>query len=61
MLVDLTKTQIKNLIDFIELNFIDSVREDEDVDNIDYIIDMCEALTTLRKTKEECESGDVNK
>lgn len=46
--VELTKSQVDNLIEFIELNFIQSVREDTDIDNIDYIVDMMDALKTLR-------------
>ena len=46
--VALTKSQVDNLIEFIELNFIQSVREDTDIDNIDYIVDMMDALKTLR-------------
>ncbi len=50
MITGLTKSQVENLVDFIELNFIDFVREDEELDNIDYIIDMMDALTKLRAT-----------
>lgn len=46
--VPLTGSQIDNLITFIECEFIDSVRDDTDIDNIEYIIDMMDALKTLR-------------
>ena len=46
--VCLTKSQVDNLIEFIEMNFIQSVRDDTEIDNIDYIVDMMEALKTLR-------------
>lgn len=46
--VALTKSQVDNLIEFIELNFIPSIRDDTDIDNIDYIEDMMDALKTLR-------------
>lgn len=42
------KDELYNLIDFIEIEFIDSIRKDEDVDNIDYIISMMNALQKLR-------------
>lgn len=32
----------------VELNFIQSIRDDTDVDNIDYVVDMMDALKTLR-------------
>lgn len=38
-------------IEFIELNFIDVVRNDTDIDNIDYVVDMMDALTKLRQTR----------
>ncbi len=46
--IELTKTQVDNLIEFVELNFIQSIRDDTDIDNIDYIVDMMDALKTLR-------------
>ncbi len=46
--VELTKSQVDNLIEFVELNFIQSIRDDTDIDNIDYIVDMMDALKTLR-------------
>ena len=46
-----TKSQVDNLIEFIELNFIDIVRNDIDIDNIDYVVDMMDALTKLRQTR----------
>lgn len=38
--VEFTKSQVDNLVEFIEWNFIDIIRKDEEVDNINYIIDM---------------------
>ena len=51
MIDDFTESQINNLIEFIELNFIDVVRKDQDIDNIDYIIDMMNTLIMLRKAR----------
>ena len=51
MIDGLTKSQVDNLIEFIELHFIDAVRDDPDIDNIDYVIDMMDALTKLRTTR----------
>ena len=45
----LSKSQCKNLADFIEYNFIDSLRNDTDIDNIDYVVDMSKAYEVLRK------------
>lgn len=56
--IRLTKTQLHNLIEFIELLFIDSIRNDPDVDNIDYVVDMMKLLTKLRDTMSEMKSND---
>lgn len=49
MTIELTKSQVSNLIDFIEIGFYDAIRKDTDIDNIDYAIDMMNALQALRK------------
>lgn len=49
MTIELTKSQVSNLIDFIEIDFYDAIRKDTDIDNIDYAIDMMNALQALRK------------
>ena len=46
--VALDKDELSNVIEFIELNFIESVRNDTDIDNIDYIISMMSALQKFR-------------
>lgn len=51
MIEGFTKSQVDNLIEFIELNFIDIFRNDIEVDNIDYVVDMMDALTKLRQTR----------
>ena len=51
--VEFTKSQVDNLVEFIEWNFIDIIRKDEEVDNINYIIDMMEALKKLRVVAEK--------
>ena len=58
--VELTACQITNLIDFIEFEFIDSIRRDEDLDNIDYIVSMCDALKALRNAKTICDGRRKN-
>ena len=46
--VTLDKDELDNVIEFIELNFIKSIRNDPDIDNIDYIISMMSALQKFR-------------
>ena len=57
--VEFTKSQIDSLVEFIELFFIDSIRNDEEVDNIDYIIDMMEALKKLRAVANEFDNEPI--
>ena len=53
--VNLTKAQCKNLAEYIEFQFIDYLRECDDIDNILYVADMCEAYKKLMEaSKEEC-------
>ena len=49
---DITKGQIASLIEFIDLNFISSIRNDEDVDNMDYICNICDIYKNLTKAQE---------
>ena len=49
MTIELTKSQVSNLIDFIAIDFYDAIRKDTDIDNIDYAIDMMNALQVLKK------------
>ena len=48
MIIDLTETQCKNLCDFIEFNIFEYIRNDTDIDNIDWIVDMMEAYKKLK-------------
>ena len=47
MKVELTKSQCKNLAEFIEFNFIESIRNDTEIDNINYLCVMCKAYEIL--------------
>ena len=47
-MVSLSKTEISNIIDFIEIEFIDAVRRDPEIDNIEYVVSMMNALQKMR-------------
>ena len=49
---DITKGQIESLIEFIDLNFLPSIRNDEDIDNMDYICNICDIYRNLTKAQE---------
>lgn len=50
--VNFTESQIKNMADFIESNLLDVIRRDEDIDNLLWVNDMCEAYDKLREVEE---------
>ena len=43
MIIDLTESQCENLCDFIEFNIFDCIRNDTEIENIDWLVDMMEA------------------
>lgn len=49
MNIDLKESQCINLCDFIELNIFDYIRNDTDIDNIDWLVDMMEIYQKLKK------------
>lgn len=49
LMVGLTKSQCKNIVEFIEIHLIDSIRTDDEIDNIDWIEDMLNARNILRE------------
>ena len=53
MKVELTKSQITNLASFIQYNFIEEIRNNDDIDNINYLVDMCDAYKVLKEVEEQ--------
>ena len=47
-MVDLTESQCRNLCEFIEFNIFEYIRNDTDIDNIEWLIDMIEAYQKLK-------------
>lgn len=62
--VTLDKDELYNIIDFIEVEFINAVRNDTEIDNIDYIVSMMSVLQKFRlayasiKLEEESEEDN---
>lgn len=52
ILVLLSKTQAENLMEFFEVAFIPMVRDTAEIDNIDYLADMCEIYTQIKRQYE---------
>ena len=53
MIIDLTESQCKNLCDFIEFNIFEYIRNDTDIDNIDWLVDMMKAYQKLKGGEQE--------
>lgn len=49
----LTKSQVENLIEFFELCFIDQIRNDTEIDNMDYMVDMINVYAKLKEANKE--------
>lgn len=45
----LTKSQVSNLLEFFDLNFIESIRSYTGVDNMECIVNMCEIYKSLKE------------
>ena len=56
--IKLTESQIRNLMEFFELEFINSIRNDTEMDNISYLVDMCDIYKKLKDASERI--GDTN-
>lgn len=60
MKVELTKSQITNLASFIQYNFIEEIRNNDDIDNINYLVDMCDAYKVLKEAEEQIKAGGID-
>lgn len=47
--IKLTKSQVENLLSFFEFEFIPSIQRDDEVDNINYLVEMCEIYKKLQE------------
>lgn len=52
-MIDLTKSQCDNLAEFIECHIFDAIRDEPDIDNIAWLIDMVDAYKKLKEVADE--------
>ena len=52
ILILLTPSQAENLMDFFETSFIPMVRDVDEIDNMMYLVDMCEIYTQIKQQYE---------
>ncbi len=50
--IELTRSQINNLIDFFDYEFINGIRNDTETDNMNYLVDMCDIYKKLKEAQE---------
>lgn len=55
--ISLTAEQRAGLIEFIEFGFIDYIRSNEDIDDFDYLRDICDIYKLLMQEKEGAADG----
>lgn len=48
MIIDLTESQCRNLCDFIEVNIFENIRDDTEIDNIGWLIEIIGAYQKLK-------------
>jgi hypothetical protein len=49
ILILLTKSQAENLMEFFEVAFIPMLRDTPEIDNLDYVADMCEVYKEIKQ------------
>ena len=46
--IKLTESEVENLLSFFEFEFIPSIQRDDEIDNINYLVEMCDVYKKLR-------------
>lgn len=52
ILILLTQSQAENLMEFFETSFIPMVRDGDEIDNMMYLVDMCEVYKQIKQQYE---------
>ena len=52
ILILLTQSQAENLMDFFEMSFIQTIRDVDEINNMMYLVDMCEIYTQIKQQYE---------
>lgn len=53
MNVEITRVQAESLLDFIEYEFIDSIRHADDCDNMEYVANICDVWRACKMALKE--------
>lgn len=52
-MVDLTKDQCESMVDLIELNLLDIIRNDTEIDNIQWLVNVVDAYKIMKAEVEK--------
>lgn len=56
MKVELTKAQCESLIDYIEINLLDVIRNDTGIDSFEWVQNILDAKRAFGKAVKQCEN-----
>lgn len=48
-MIEITQSQAESLLDFIEVHFLSSLRNDVDIDNMQYVANICDIWKMLNE------------
>lgn len=60
ILILLTQSQAENLMEFFEVAFIPMVRDTPEIDNLDYVVDMCEVYKEIKQQYENAKERGLS-
>lgn len=52
MKIELTKSQCESLIDLFENNLLDVIRQDEGIDNLEWVVNLCDFYKSIKVAHE---------
>ena len=58
--IELSKSEIENLIDFFDFDFIPYIKSDDELDNMKYLTSMCDVYKKLETALDEVRNEDRN-
>lgn len=50
--IEVTKDQCESVIDFIEMNLLDVIRQDDSIDNIDWVVNILAVRNAMKRVIE---------
>lgn len=60
ILILLTQSQVENLMEFFEAAFIPMVRDTPEIDNLDYLVDMCGIYKEIKQQYENAKERGIS-